>query len=53
MMREKCTMLTLLMTGDVAGHLFGSVHEVITVEDSFEPRRRDGCRIGAGGTHGA
>lgn len=46
-------MLTLLMTGDFAGHLLGSVHEVITGEDGFEPRWRDGSWIVTGGAHGA
>ena len=41
------------MTGDVAGHLLGSVHEVITGEDGFEPGLRDGSWIGTGGAHGA
>ena len=41
------------MTGDVSGHLLGSVHEVITGEDGFESGLGDGCRIGTGGAHGA
>ena len=41
------------MAGDVAGHLFGSVHEVEGGEDSFESGLGDGCRVGAGFAHGA
>ena len=41
------------MTGDFAGHLLGSVHEVITSEDGFEPGLGDGSWICTGGAHGA
>lgn len=53
MMRENCTMLTLLMAGDFAGHLLGSVHEVEGGEDSFESGLGDGSWIGTCGAHGA
>ena len=52
-MRENCTMLTLLMAGDVAVHEGGAVHEVITGEDGFKPGLEDGSWIGTGGAHGA
>ena len=41
------------MTGDFAGHLFGSVDKVIAGKDGFEPGLGDGSRIVTGGTHSA